>query len=147
MEGGFYAVHQVSKEGVALDPGRSLRNHWHLLIRKGFRFFLIESNLMGFAEFDHGIVAISENIPETATLYRFQTLALAHPTLYDTSGAETNWISRTISGGTRTTLERRQKYIRATEVAHVAVAAGTEIVCDLSKLAVLRRILLFKNVI
>ena len=132
---------------VASDFGQSPRYHFNSLVRKRFRVFLVESTLVRLTKFEHGIVPIPEDFPKTATLYRIHTLALARPTLNDTGRAETNRFWEVIPGGTRIALERRQKYIRAAEVAHIVRTTAYKTVGNLLESTVLVGIFLFKYVV
>ena len=130
-----------------LDYDRLLRGDRYVLVRKFIRFLFIEPGPMCVAKFEHGVVAIPENIPEVATLHWLHVLAFAHPTLDNTGWAETNWIPRTTFGGTRVALEKRQKNIRATEITCISVTTRSETVRGLSQFAVMSRKLLFENII
>lgn len=137
----------MPKKGVVLNSGWPLRDDHYPLIRKHLWLFPIEPGFTSVAKFEHGIVTISKKLPETATLYWSHTPALARPTLDDTSGTKANRVSRTASGGTRVTLEERQKDICAAEIAGISMAARSKAVRGLSELAVLRGILLFKHIV
>ena len=135
----------MPSEGVTLD----LISHQecYLLVRKNFGFFLVESGFTCLAKFERGIVAVVKEFPKGAILYGVHTLALTRPPLNDAGRAETDWISRAISGGTRIALKKGQKYVRATEIAYVIVTIGSRTVCGLSQPAMVGAEFLFKHVV